>query len=69
MKEKFKEWLLRWLVRDLLGRNYGIHLMHVIVQENAAIHTEDNTEAQIAFMYYSLEMGLTKHAIEKEPLL
>lgn len=69
MKEKFKEWLLRKLVTDLLSRGYFVHLFMVITEEHLNHFNEDNLYATRQHLHKLVDMAANRVAAQGDPLL
>jgi hypothetical protein len=69
VKERFKEWLLRWLIRDLIRRRYGVHLMTVIVGEYLDCFYEDNLFTIHSVVSAQVDQAVERVRIGGDPLL
>jgi hypothetical protein len=69
MKERLKEWLLRWLVTDLLRRGYFVHLFTVITEEHLDLFNEENLYTARKHMHDLVDLAADRVAAAGDPLL
>lgn len=69
MKECLKEWLLRKLIADLIKRQYGVHLMRVIIEEYLDQYYEDNLHNIHGFIGKNLYDAVMYIEAKGDPLL
>lgn len=69
MKERFKEWLLRCLIRDLFRRGYLLHLLKVITNEYLDMFYEDSLYEARRHLHDLVDMAADQVAAQGDPLL
>lgn len=69
MKERFKEWLLRKLVTDLMRRGYFVHLFTVITEEHLELFNEENLYTTRKHFHDLVDMAADRVMIAGDPLL